>query len=104
MAMIHPKRRKHRPRIIDPELLALRQERNRTLFLTHLSDNDRRRFHAACLTYSGETGISEHLGAYIATYLSELLPALHAMAWRHISLHEQHGDVFVRRDYRRWWF
>jgi hypothetical protein len=68
----------------------------KTLLLTHLTTFDADRFHAAKLFYSGEAHDSSTYGWYIATWVSELAPALVVLGWAQIELTVTPHAVFAR--------
>lgn len=69
------------------------------LILAHLSATDMQLFHQAGITYTGATGRWSTFpdGCYIATYLSELVPALRAMGWAKARLRLRSDELIVRR-------
>jgi hypothetical protein len=66
--------------------------RDISIILANLTADEYERFHAAGIGYSGSTGLGARTDScdgvvpYIATYLSVLPKALHAMGWERIRV------------------
>jgi hypothetical protein len=79
---------------------------NETLFLVHLSEHDFAKFDKNPFSYSGSTGAGAvthpewypTTGAYIATYMSELLTALHVFGWKTVQLHRRGNAWFAEHQ------
>lgn len=73
-----------------------------TLFLAHLSKHDFEKFDEHPFPYSASTGAGavEHpewypnMGAYVATYMSELLTAIRVLGWTTFHF-KRHGRAWV---------
>ncbi len=80
----------------------LRQQRGVSLILANLSPDDFQRFQDARISYSGSTGPNAtgygDLHSYIATDLSELNPATHALGWNNFTVEAKDNQWIVRKD------
>jgi hypothetical protein len=74
----------------------LRHQRDTSLILMGLTDDDTKRFHDARIPYSGATGGSGN-DAYVATFLPELGQATKAMGWDHFSVTTAGNQWTVRK-------
>ena len=82
------------------QMLELYKQVAPTVILSHLSAEDCRRFAICPFLYSASTGPggNSDLGAYIATYLSELHRAVELFGWRSFFV-EARGEQWIVRQW-----
>ncbi len=79
-----------------------------TLFLMHLTEHDFEKFNKHPFPYSGSTGAGAvahpewypNMGAYIATFMSELPLALHTLGWKSFDMHKRGHAWFAQHSAR----